>query len=290
MSRLFEALQQSGLQTQERPFPVQHEPEPVELQPEIKAAAPVQPDRARTVAIHPAADLPVFTEENGVAAEKFRLLAFKLQQLQERAPFKRLLVTSSVVQDGKSLISANLALAMAAREKCEVLLIGGDLRQPRLNEIFGIGNLPGLGDWMDQQHKPISDYLYRVEGSQLWLLPAGASKLSALEILHSERLRSLMDELSSRFEYIVIDSPPVLAVADAHVWETLSEATLLVVRERKTPKKMLEKTLETIDRSKLVGAVLNEATFSQQKYYGYYGYYGSPSEARELAKAAGEQI
>jgi len=289
MSRLFEALQQSGVQTQERPFPVQHEPEPVELQPEIKATL-VETDRARTIEIHPGADLPVYTEENGVAAEKFRLLAFKLQQLQERAPFKRVLVTSSVVQDGKSLISANLALAMAAREKCDVLLIGGDLRQPRLEEIFGIGHLSGLADWMDQQHKAISDYLYRLGSSKLWLLPAGKGKLSALEILHSERLRSLMDELSSRFEYIVIDSPPVLAVADAHVWETLSEATLLVVREGKTPKKMLEKALETVDRTKLVGAVLNEAAFRQQKYYGYYGYYGSPSEPRELAKAAGEQI
>ena len=276
MSRLFEALQQSEAEVQQ-PFPQQPSPKvkvesvPLERMPEIEPAVP-QLEQVRSLGISPNAesDLPFFADPNAIAFEKFRLLAFRLRQAQERSHFKRVLVTSSVVQDGKSLVSANLAVTLAEREKQKVLLIEGDLRLPRLGQIFGLGRLAGLADWADQQHRPFTDFIYRLGESSLWLLPAGRGKLSPLEVLNSEGLAKLMNELTAWFDCIVIDSPPLVPLADAHVWETLADATLLVVREGKTPKKMLEKSLEALDRGKLIGAVLNEATLSQHKYYHYY--------------------
>jgi capsular exopolysaccharide synthesis family protein len=276
MSRLFEALQHSETEVQpafsQQPSPkAQVEAVALEPMPEIEAAVP-QLEHVRSLRISPDAesDLPFFADPTAIAFEKFRLLAFRLRQAQERSHFKRVLVTSSVVQDGKSLVSANLAVTLAEREKQKVLLIEGDLRLPRLGQIFGVGRLAGLADWADQQNRPFTDFLYRLGESSLWLLPAGRGKLSPLEVLNSEGLARLMEQLSGWFDCIVIDSPPLVPLADAHVWETLAEATLLVVREGKTPKKMLEKSLEALDRNKLIGAVLNEATLTQHKYYHYY--------------------
>jgi Mrp family chromosome partitioning ATPase len=121
-----------------------------------------------------------------------------------------------------------------------------------------------------QPQAGIEEFIYRLGDAPLWLLPAGRGKLSPLEILHSERLTEMITQLSEWFDMIVIDSPPLVPLADAHVWEKLADATLLVVREGKTPKKMLEKSLETLDRAKLIGAVLNEASLPQHRYYHYY--------------------
>ena len=282
MSRLFEALQHSEVETQQPSPKAPFDIAPSASLPEIEPK-PSQLEQVSTIPISSASqgDLPLFADPTAIASEKFRLLAFRVRQAQERSGFKKVLVTSSVVQDGKSLVSANLAFTLAAREKQKVLLIEGDLRQPRLAQIFGVGRLAGIGEWVDHQ-QPITDFIYRLGESSLWLLPAGRGKASALEILHSQRLGELMSQLGDWFDCIVIDSPPVVALADAHVWETLVDATLLVVREGKTPRKMLEKALETLDRSKLIGAVLNEATLSQHKYYHYYtGSSRSPNLAHE---------
>lgn len=288
MSRLFEALQHSEAEAQQpSPKPQletvaveslkpQFEDVAVESLPEIEPAVPqLEQVRSLRISANAESDLPFFADPTAIAFEKFRLLAFRLRQAQERSHFKRVLVTSSVVQDGKSLVSANLAVTLAERENQKVLLIEGDLRLPRLGQIFGLGRLAGLADWADQPHRPFTDFIYRLGESSLWLLPAGRGKLSPLEVLNSEGLAKLMDQMTNWFDCIVIDSPPLVPLADAHVWETLADATLLVVREGKTPRKMLEKSLEALDRTKLIGAVLNEATLSQHKYYHYY----EPSQA-----------
>jgi len=277
MSRLFEALQHSELETQQPSDRAPFIMESGDLSPQTQPARP-ELEQARSVPISVSAesDLPFLSDRMAIASEKFRLLAFRLRQAQERSGFKKLLVTSAAVQDGKSLISANLAGTLAAWEKQRVLLIEGDLRQPRLGHIFGMQDFVGLSDWMDHQSQPFTKFSYRLGDLSLWLMPAGTGKASALEILNSERLRNLMEELASQFDYIVIDSPPLLPLADTHLWETLADATLLVVREGKTPKKMLQQALENLDRAKLIGAVLNEATLGHNKYYQYYGQSGQP--------------
>jgi capsular exopolysaccharide synthesis family protein len=286
MSRLFEALQQSGMDVQQfspEPHAAAIVAEPVEVVP--NAAPSLEQTPRLNISVTDGNDLPVYADPAAIASEKFRLLAFRVRQIQERSQFKKLLVTSSVVQDGKSLISANLALTLAAREKQKVLLIEGDLRQPRLIKIFGVGRPKGLGEWMDQPERACTDFMYRLDDCGLWLLPAGHGKLSALEILNSERLRQLMEQLAGWFDCIIIDSPPLVPLADSHVWESLADASLLVVREGNTPKKILEKTVESMDRGKLIGAVLNEATLGQNKYYHYYS--GSES-SQGSASVSGE--
>ena len=272
MSRLFEALRQSELQGTPR--------EPVGLE-DVSSVLSTDLlnriegeglglEQVRSVPLRIPSENGVvaLTDEYGVAAEKFRLLAIRLRNLQQARNLKIILVTSSVMQEGKSLISANLAVALATREKQKVLLIEGDLRQPRLGKILGTGRSPGLSEW-SEQNRPISDYLCRLGQLPLWLLPAGQAGHKPLEILHTPRLAEALKQLPAWFDTILIDSPPVVQLTDANVWEELSDGTLLIVREGKTPKKMLEKALENLDKKKLIGAVLNEATISNQNYYKY---------------------
>ena len=278
MSRVFEALRQHELKAPGSELGDAKAPPSTELLHNLEGEMPnLSQAKQLRLELGKESELIALTDAYSMAAEKFRLLALRIRHIQEKRPLRKLLVTSSVVQDGKSLISANLAYTMAVRESQKVLLIEGDLRQPRLGQIFHQPRLAGLSEWAAGR-EPITNYLYRIDNAPLWFLPAGWISQNPLDTLHSERLSELMTQLADWFDCIVIDAPPVVPLADTHVWEALADATLLIVREGKTPKKQLEKALEILDKKKIIGAVLNEATITHQKYYGYYNRPPAPAQ------------
>lgn len=270
MSRVFEALKQHELNSPGEEQAPQPAATSTELLQTLESELPnlAQAKRLR-LNLSKESELVTVADPYSLAAEKFRLLALRIRHLQEKRPIRKLLVTSSVVQEGKSLISANLAFTMANRENQRVVLIEGDLRQPRIGQILRHTHLEGLSEWAAGD-KPVTDYLYHVDELPLWFLPAGQNSQNPLETLQSPRLSALMTQLAEWFDMVVIDAPPVVPLADSHVWEALADGTLLIVREGRTPKKQLEKALEILDRKKIIGAVLNEATIAHKKYYGYY--------------------
>lgn len=209
--------------------------------------------------------LTYFTDPHSLAAEKFRFLGVRLRQLRQNRPLKRVLVTSSLAEEGKSLVSANLA-GVLARRKERVLLIEGDLRRPGLTDRFGLRDLSGLADSLQngQEAKP---NVYFLRGPDLWFMPAGEPPANALELMQSGRLSEIMTQLTPMFDWVIIDSPPLLPLADTTVWQRFADGTLLVVREGKTEKKALQRTIEVLKKGDLLGVVLNGSSNSNQRNY-----------------------
>jgi len=227
------------------------------------------------VSIPPDSRLVSVGEEESLGAEKFRFLAVRLRQLRQSRPLKKVLITSTIPQEGKSTVAANLACTLARRKQHKTLLLEGDLRRPNITAQFGLGKLPGLCEWLRGETATIN--IYRLENLGVWMLPAGSAPENPLELMQSGKLSPLMDQLEAWFDWIVIDSPPVLPLADTSLWSKLADGILLVTRRGTTEKQQLQRGLEGIDKSKLLGALVNSSSnASHADYYQRYGYTPSP--------------
>src|SRR6202041_268533 len=211
-------------------------------------------------------------KEGSLGAEKFRFLAVRLRQLRHSRPLKKILITSSIPQEGKSTVAANLACTLARRKPQKTLLLEGDLRRPNITGRFGLGQLPGLCEWLSGETPKI--ILSHLENMGVWILPAGTTPQNPLELMQSGKLSPLMEQLEAWFEWIVIDSPPVLPLADTSVWSRLADGILLVTRKGITEKQQLQRGLEAIEKSKLLGALVNSS--ANAAHSDYYQRYTSP--------------
>jgi capsular exopolysaccharide synthesis family protein len=208
-------------------------------------------------------------KDGSLGAEKFRFLAVRLRQLRQSRPLKKILITSSIPQEGKSTVAANLACTLARRKPQKTLLLEGDLRRPNIAAQFGLGKLPGLCEWLSGETLAIN--IYRLERLGVWILPAGSTPHNPLELMQSGKLSPLMEQLEAWFDWIVIDSPPVLPLADTSLWSRLADGILLVTRRGTTEKHQLQRGLEAIDKSKLLGALVNSsANAAHSDYYQRY--------------------
>jgi len=212
--------------------------------------------------------LVTLTDPSGLGAEKFRVLATRLKNMQQKRPLKRLLITSSIVQEGKSLVSSNLAITLARHELQRVLLIDGDLRKPVMANRFGLTNRAGLSEFL-LGDRPAEEFIYHLENLGVDLMPAGTIPENPLELLQSPKLRGMLTRMSTLFAWIIIDSPPLVPVADANVWGRVTDGMLLVTRQGVTERKMLEKGLKPLDNPALLGVVFNGSTDSHHHYYYY---------------------
>jgi capsular exopolysaccharide synthesis family protein len=215
--------------------------------------------------------LVCLTAKDSLGSEKFRFLGVRLRQLQQSRSLKKILITSTIPEEGKSTISGNLAATLARKHKQKILLLEGDLRRPSLGQQFGLRRLPGLSEWLQGDRGPIAN-IYHLEGPGFWFLPAGHPPENPMELMQSGRMSELMDQLATWFDWIVIDSPPVLPLADTSVWMRLADGILLVTREGTTEKRQLMRGLQAIEQTKLLGVVLNSSRSTDHKnYYQRYG-------------------
>jgi capsular exopolysaccharide synthesis family protein len=231
---------------------------------EIKSLLPAVREESRVVTL---------TAGNSLGAEKFRLLRARLRNLRERRQLQKLVITSAVPDEGKTLMAMNLAVCLAKNTKEKVLLLEGDLRKPVLGEYLGIESLNGVGEWASVD-EPVSKFMYRLDDLQLWILPAGAASENPTNTLQSSRFVELYKRLSASFDWIIIDAPPLLPTADISFWSLQADGLLLVVRVGKTPKAALQKGLETLDNPKVIGVVLNDAQQVQSSYCSHDYYNG----------------
>jgi capsular exopolysaccharide synthesis family protein len=264
----------------------------------MREAVPIGEQQAKTNSLNPtpsapAVDgletcpvLPVAIPENShlvsvgreesLGAEKFRFLAVRLRQLRQSRPLKKVLITSTIPQEGKSTVAANLACTLARRRQQRTLLLEGDLRRPTLAQKFGLSKVAGLCEWLSGETTGIN--LYRLESLGLWVLPAGSAPQNPLELMQSGKLTLLMEQLEASFDWIVIDSPPVLPLADASLWSRLVDGILLVTRRGITEKQQLQRGLEAVDKSKLLGALVNSS--ANAAHVDYYQRYGAAANDR----------
>jgi capsular exopolysaccharide synthesis family protein len=195
-------------------------------------------------------------EKESLAAEKFRFLAVRLRQLRQKRQLKRLLITSTIPEEGKSTVATNLACTLASRREQKVLLLEGDLRRPTVQQRFGLSSLPGLTAYL-QNSISVEQAIYRLDAVGIWVLPAGSIAPNPLELLQGPQLGILMGKLDTWFDWIVIDSPPILPLADTSVLTRVADGALLVTRAGVTDKEQLKRGVEAIESSKLLGALIN---------------------------------
>ena len=211
--------------------------------------------------------LVCLTDRESPTAEAIRLLGVRLRDLRQIRPLKTVLITSTIPQEGKSTISANLACVLSQTTGERTLLLEGDLRRPSLMQMFGTEATTGISNCVKDGGSQFPG-IYRLEGAGCWILPAGRSPSNPLELLQSHELKVLMERLTANFDWIIIDSPPVLPLADTSIWMRMVDGVLLVTRQGTTEKRQLQKGLEALDPEKLLGALVNGAVAST--YSGYY--------------------
>ncbi len=281
MSRLFEALKQSEVERGEAVAVAGTNSAAVTAEPAKTPAHVLQnaekqfSELEQATSLSPVATpdlrLIALTDELSLGAEKFRVAATMLTNLQEVRPnLKRVVLTSSAPLDGKTTVATNLAVTLAKRTKKKVLLLGGDMRKPEMSKLLGMAGLPGLGEWHSAVNRPISKFLYRLDGLPLWVLPAGKLSCQPLDILQSPRTAELLGQLGAWFDWVLVDTPPVLPMADTKIWIRLCDGALLVVRKDMTEKKFLEETTENLDAAKLIGVIVNAAAPVHEKLYRRY--------------------
>ena len=177
-----------------------------------------------------------------------------------------MLVTSPQKGEGRSITSANLALTMAQELQRRVVVVEADLRKPSLRHLFGLPTGPGLAEYLSGAAE-LKDVMRFLPDHNLTVIDAGTAPANPAELLGSTAMRRLLDHLRTRFDRVILDTPPVLPLADVAVLAPLVDGALMVVRAGVTPKPAIENALRAFDSSRLLGVVLNESGMEEDYRY-----------------------
>jgi protein-tyrosine kinase len=213
-------------------------------------------------------------ENHRSGAEKFRTLRSRLYQISATRPLRRILLTSSIPQEGKTFVAANLAQSIIRQADRRVLLVDADLRASRLNLTLGAMNEPGLSDYLLGE-APITKVLQVGEERDLCFIPGGKLVSNPSELLHSEKMKALLDRMGQIFDWVILDSPPAIAVHDASILADMCDGVLFVVRAGATEFQTAQRAAADFAESKLLGVILNRV--DKTDTYGAY-YYGDVGE------------
>jgi len=235
-------------------------------------------------------DVGILHRTSGFApdAEAYRILRTNLEFNRKNPNANCITVVSGGAGEGKSTTITNLAF-VCAQGGYNVLLIDGDLRRPRLHTLFDVSNSVGLTNYLATQ-VPLEEVVVQTPVENLYFLPSGLLPADSAGILNSQRMSELIDDVKSRFDLVLIDSPPILGVSDASVLVNEADLTILVVQHRKLPRQMLVRVKQAVENvgGTVLGVVLNNVdtrSDAQYQYYtSYYTYY-TPSNSSAPAAA-----
>lgn len=214
-----------------------------------------------------------YNDPKSVISEQYRTIRTNIEYSNVDQDKKTILVTSSDKNEGKTTTVSNLAVSFANLNK-KVLLIDCDLRNASIHKMFKINNIYGLTDILAKD-KAVDKCIQKTELENLYVLTAGAIPPNPAEILSSEKMKNLIEDLKNIYDYIFIDTPPIGLVTDAGVLSSFTDGVVLVVKSESVEKKYLEETKKKLDAvdARILGAILNSYK-SEQKDYDYYSYYG----------------
>jgi capsular exopolysaccharide synthesis family protein len=208
-------------------------------------------------------------DDTARGTEEFRTLRSRLYHAREKAPLKKILVTSALPKEGKSFTASNLAQVIVKQHGRRVLLIDADLRGPRLHIMLGTTSSPGLSEYLQGTSDEFS-IMQRGPMENLFLIPSGQQISDPSELVANGRLKLLMQRVESLFDWIIVDSPPAVPVSDASVLAKACDGVLMVVRSNSTPVDMARRAREEFSEQMLVGFVLNGTDFESSTYSRYY--------------------
>ena len=214
--------------------------------------------------------LIVERKPKSIEAEAYRSLRTNIQYSSFDKKYQTLVVTSANPGEGKSTVSGNLALVLAQGES-KVLLVDCDMRRPSVHKKFRISNTYGISDLLVGNKK--LEAVAHKYNDNLTIVSAGKIPPNPAEMLGSKAMTEFLEEMKKHFDYIVLDTPPLQAVADAQILSTKVDGSLIVVRAGVTKKDAVHDAVSIINKvnGNIIGTVLNGADNSKDKYYYYYG-------------------
>jgi receptor protein-tyrosine kinase len=219
--------------------------------------------------------------------EEFRSVRTRLNHMQSLQPIHSIVVTSASPAEGKSFCAMNLALTQAQLAGNRTLIADFDFRRPIVHTLLGIDRSPGITDYL-MGKAPLEAIIKRVANTNLYVLPAGEAVINPLELLNLREVKQLLDQLPTLFNWIIMDTPPLLFAADANLLATLVHGSILVVRIGATTVDTVTRAMQSLCQNNVVGIVVNGARRGElySKYTYYHSYY-MPKE--EPAPAAEEE-
>lgn len=240
-------------------------------QPPVRLPPPAETARHQAAfSASMAEKLVVMTDTSPIVVEQFRKLAATLHEMQRARTLKVVMVASAVSGEGKTFTAMNLALTLSESFRDSVLLVDADLRRPRMHEHFLVPGVDGVtsSDQPSQRTVQIT--------TTLMLLPAGRPDPDPMRVLTSDRMRQLIADAAARFDWVILDSPPVADLPDAHLLASMVDAVVVVAAAGRTPYTAIARAVDTIGRDRVAGIVLNHVedsalSVTRELAYAYLG-------------------
>lgn len=280
MGKFYEALKRSGTFREEREA---KPPSQLPVQPSSEGRSQRQPDAKpseepsnrvlpRSDSVDPR--LAALLDPSSPAAECFKMLRTKLLVASRERALRTVMVTSAEPLDGKSLVAANLSVSIAQGINEYVMLVDCDLRAPSIHRMFNVKTSRGIQEYL-KEGTSLAPFLTKTSIQKLTLLPGSRSCSNPSELLCSQKMRSLVDELKSRYDdrFIIFDSPPGQFTAETAFLARMMDGVILVARYGKTSRQLISETITNIGRERVFGVVFNASTERQKDYRYYYRYY-----------------
>jgi len=235
--------------------------------------------RCRAIPFHPAPEAHLIDVDRPleVPGEEFRSLRTRLNHMQSLQDLHAVVVTRASPAEGKTFTALNLALAQAQLES-PVLVVDLDLRRPVIHNMFQCERSPGFSDFVLAE-KPLEDCIRRIEGSNLYFMPAGTQVKNPLELLNMRQVKYTFDAFRKVFNWVILDTPPLLFSADANLLATITDGTLIVVRIGTTTYDNVIRAMQSLCENNVLGIVANGARASE--LYSKYTYYYTKTETEE---------
>jgi protein-tyrosine kinase len=238
-------------------------------------------DRVQELPFNPAPEAHLIdaARPHEAPTEEFRTLRTRLNHMQSLQPIHTVVVTSPSPAEGKSLAAVNLALAQSHLAGNNTLLCDFDFRRPVVHNLFQIDRSPGITDYLLGKAK-LEDVIKKIAGTNLYIIPAGEAVINPLELLNLREVRMLIEALPRLFNWVVLDSPPLLFAADANLLSTMSDGAMLVVRIGHTTVDSVTRALQSLCQNNVLGIIANGARRGElySKYTYYHSYYYAKAE------------
>jgi len=263
MERIKQALERARAERAGQPAPVSMdtEPAPAVTETPVEQVTYSQTRHAKVSTPELRAKRVVTGFDPCEFTDAYKMLRTQVLQRLNENNWNVLAVTSPGTGEGKTLTALNLAVSLAMEIKHTVLLVDANLRHPSLHEQLGLPGSPGLSDYLTHD-TPLTELFVHPKGiDHLTVLPGGHAMLNSAEMLNSPKMSRLVDELKTRYasRIVIFDLPPVLNAADAMAFTPYVDATLLVVEEGKTQRKEVERAVDLLSGTNVLGTVLNKA-------------------------------
>lgn len=240
-------------------------------------------DRIQEVPYTPSPDglLIDLTRPHEAPMEEFRSLRTRLNHMQTLQPIHSVVVTSASPAEGKSFAAMNLALSQAQLAGSRVLVADFDFRRPIVHNLLGLDRSPGITDFLLGK-VPLEAAIKHVAGTNLYVMPAGEAVMNPLELLNLREVKLMLNELPAYFNWVILDTPPLLFAADANLLSTMCHGAILVVRIGATTIDAVTRAMQSLCENNVLGIVVNGARRGElySKYTYYHSYY-MPREQRE---------